>query len=952
MGHVVNTRAESPELPSLIHWLAMLSADLSQREPGGVPDEMRQAQAVFKSLVDSLPLSLLIKDVAGRRVFANRNYLAVHQKTLDDVLGKTDFDLFPEDLARKFSADDAEILSTGRVLHSTEEHQTPGGPRHWIERIKGPLRDADGNIVGVQVVFWDVTAREHAEQALDLERSLLHALLDNIPDSLYFKDRASRFLRISRAQARRFGLAHPEEAIGKTDADIFTAEHAREALANEREIIETGQPMVARIEKLTWPDRDDTWVSSTKMPLRDNEGRIVGTFGISRDITELKRTQDELGQARDAANAANRAKSDFLANMSHEIRTPMNAIIGITELLLDTPLTPTQREYQRMVQESGESLLTLLNDILDFSKIEAGRLELDCAPFDVRESLGDTLKSLALRAHNKGLELAFAIDPDVPTILAGDAGRLRQIAVNLVGNAIKFTAAGEVVLNVRCESQTQEQATLLISVCDTGIGIPLDKQQRIFNEFEQADTSTTRTFGGTGLGLAIATRLVALMGGSIWVESELGRGSTFFFTAKFGIAEASQVEVGRPRTVVVSDMPALIVDDNATNRRILFDMLTNWSMKPILSTGAREAFKQLHDAARDNHPFRLVLLDVNMPEINGFELASWIRDDHVLADTPLVILTSASRPGDVERTAALRIAATLLKPVKQSELFDAIVSVVGVTAAEKEEEQHTSATQIPKFDSLRVLLAEDNAVNQKLAVGVLTKLGCSVTVAENGRIAVAELERNDFDVVLMDVQMPELDGLEATQAIRHHERSSGRHTPIIAMTAHAMRGDRERCLAAGMDDYLSKPMRIRELRDKLAQVLRGADAGNGSATPPLVGDDPVDWADALESAGDDRILLQAVIEAFFEESATLMQQIRASIRLRDAASLQKSAHTLKGALLAVGARRTSTLAFDLERLGSSGNVTNSDNGLEALERQMAFLLPFLKNGPPASIVKR
>jgi CheY-like chemotaxis protein len=685
------------------------------------------------------------------------------------------------------------------------------------------------------------------------------------------------------------------------------------------------------------------------MPLRDNEGRIVGTFGISRDITELKRTQDELRQARDAADAANRAKSDFLANMSHEIRTPMNAIIGITELLLDTPLTPTQREYQRMVQESGESLLTLLNDILDFSKIEAGRLELECAPFDVRESLGDTLKSLALRAHNKGLELAFAIDPEVPILLTGDSGRLRQIVVNLVGNAIKFTAAGEVVLDVRCESQSLDQATLLVSVSDTGIGIPLDKQQRIFEEFVQADTSTTRTYGGTGLGLAIAGRLVALMGGSIGVESEPGRGSKFFFTATFGIAEPQPQEARH--AIVIGDMPVLIVDDNATNRRILGDMLSNWSMRPTLATGAREAFKQLHDAARDNHPFRIVLLDVNMPEFNGFELASWIRDDRDLADTPLVMLTSASRPGDVEHTAALRVAATLLKPVKQSELFDTIVSVVGATSVEEEAEQHTAAAHVPRFDSLHVLLAEDNAVNQKLAVGVLTKLGCRVTVAENGRRAVAELEANDFDVVLMDVQMPELDGFEATHAIRQHERKSGRHTPIIAMTAHAMRGDRERCVAAGMDDYLSKPVRIRELSDKLAQVLGGATASNGGATPSPAGDCPINWADALEAAGDDRELLQTVIEAFFEESATLMQQIRASIRLLDAASLRKSAHTLKGALLAVGARRASTLACDLERLGTSGNLTNGDNGLEALERQMALLLPYLRNGPPASTIE-
>jgi CheY-like chemotaxis protein len=596
-----------------------------------------------------------------------------------------------------------------------------------------------------------------------------------------------------------------------------------------------------------------------------------------------------------------------------------------------------------MVQESGESLLGLLNDILDFSKIEAGRLELECVPFDVRDALGDTLKSLALRAHNKGLELAFAIDSDVPFVLAGDVGRLRQVVVNLVGNAIKFTEAGEVVLNVQCASRRDERATLLVSVRDTGIGIPQDKRDRIFAPFEQGDTSTTRTYGGTGLGLAISSRLVDMMGGKIWVESEPKRGSTFFFTAAFGVVDAESDR--QRRSVVVSDTTALIVDDNATNRRILFDMLTNWGMKPTLATGAREAFSHLQDAVRRGRPFRIALLDVNMPEIDGFELAAWIRDDRVLAETPLLMLTSASRPGDVERRTTLGISAHLLKPVKQSEVFDAIVSALGVTAAEDHEEHAAAAAKFRTFDGLRVLLAEDNAVNQKLAVGVLTKLGCHVTVAENGRQAVAACEAQGFDVVLMDVQMPEMDGLEATETVRQREQASGRHTRIIAMTAHAMTGDRERCLAAGMDDYLSKPVRIRELSEKLAEVLH-VDEAEEEAAKSAAARDPVDWADALEAAGGDRKLLQLVIDTFFEESATMRQQIRAGLHLHDAALLRKSAHTLKGALLTVGARRASAVAFELERMGASGNLTDSENVLTTLEQQMAVLLPVLKSGPP------
>ena len=928
--------SEMSTSPSPIGWL-------EPRPDGNVPDDLRHAQVAFQSLVDSLPLNLLIKDIDGRRVFVNGSYLDLQGKSRDEVLGKTDFDLFPEELARKFRADDAEILRTGRALHDTEEHQTPEGERRWIERIKGPLRDGDGNIVGVQVLFWDVTDRHRTEQALEQERNLLNSLIDNIPDSIYFKDHDSKFLRISRALADKFGLGDPGEAIGKSDADIFTSEHAEEALKDERRIMRTGRPIIGQVEKETWPDRDDTWVSTTKLPLREKSGRIIGTFGISRDITELKQAQDELREARDIADAASRAKSDFLANMSHEIRTPMNAIIGMTELLLDTTLTETQREYLAMVQESGESLLDLLNDILDFSKIEAGRLELDCVPFDVRDCIGDTMKSLALRAHNKGLELAFAVDSDVPFVLAGDAGRMRQIVVNLVGNAIKFTDSGEVVLNVACQSQTTSDATLLVSVRDTGIGIPFDKQERIFEEFQQADSSTTRTHGGTGLGLAISGRLVGMMGGDIWVESEAGKGSTFYFTVTLGVSDLAPSS-RQPRAVVVSDTPVLIVDDNATNRRILFDMLTSWGMKPALATGGREGFAHLQNATKSNKPFQIVLLDVNMPEVDGFELASWIRDERALADTPLIMLTSAGRPGDAERRAKLDISAHLLKPVKQSELFDAIVVALDVSATDDEPESEIATAAVPRFDSVRVLLAEDNPVNRRLAVGVLQKLGCEVTVAEDGRQAVAQWESQEFDVVLMDVQMPEVDGFEATAAIRQLERTIDRKSIIIAMTAHAMTGDRERCLAAGMDDYLPKPVRFHELSDKLAEVLHTGDKPAEPAKSSIGG--PIDWEGAIDSVDGDVELLKVVIETFFEESEEQMHQIEAGIRQGDAEALKRAAHTLKASLLSVGARRASASAFKLERMGLSTDLANSNAEYADLRQQMEMLLPLLKSGPP------
>jgi CheY-like chemotaxis protein/anti-sigma regulatory factor (Ser/Thr protein kinase) len=472
--------------------------------------------------------------------------------------------------------------------------------------------------------------------------------------------------------------------------------------------------------------------------------------------------------------------------------------------------------------ESGESLLAVINDVLDFSKIEAGKLALESTEFELRESLGDALKSLAFRAHRKSLELACEIHPDVPERLLGDAGRLRQVVVNLVGNAIKFTEAGEVVVEVACRSQTEDEAELYVSVRDTGIGIPADKLAKIFEAFEQVDTSTTRKFGGTGLGLTICSRLVALMEGRIWADSELGRGSTFHFTTRFRLAHGKPLP--KP-SVVVPGTRVLVVDDNATNRRILEEILTSWDMRPQSVAGVSQAVEVLRAAYRAGESFPLVLTDANMPDLDGFALAELIRQDPELRSTLIMMLTSGDRPGEVARCGQLGIAAYLLKPIKQSELFDAVVFALGVNAVD--EEIPSAAAPLPALGHgpLRVLLAEDSLVNQKLAIGLLEKHGHHVTLANHGREAVAACESQDFDLVLMDVQMPEMDGYEATAAIRALDRETGRHTPIIAMTAHAMKGDRERCLNAGMDAYVAKPIHAQLIFEAIAQVLGRPPAG-------------------------------------------------------------------------------------------------------------------------------
>jgi two-component system, sensor histidine kinase and response regulator len=781
----------------------------------------------------------------------------------------------------------------------------------------------------------EVTERTQAEKELRESEARLRALVSSIDEIVFEFDGNGTYRNIWTTNEGL--LFRPKkELLGRRITDIFSDDESGPLLEVLQRVLKTGQG--ESYEYFLDVKSGKEWFLARVTPITSPEGNSKTLCMTSRSITERKRAEEELRRAKEAAEAASQSKSEFLANMSHEIRTPMNGILGMTELTLDTSLTNEQREYLGMVKTSAESLLGLLNDILDFSKIEAGKLDLEAIEFGLRESLGETLKVLGFRAQEKGLELAWRVGSEVPERLLGDMGRLRQMVVNLIGNAIKFTEKGEVVLEVDKEGDSDDAVELRFKVRDTGIGIPKDKQGMIFEAFTQADGSTTRKYGGTGLGLAITTRLVRLMGGEIWVESEPGAGSTFHLRIRFGIARGHGDSERILEPAALAGSSVLVVDDNQTSRFILAEMLAHWGMRPEAVEGAKTALQSLRRAGMASRQFKVVITDLHMPDMDGFTLAEKIQSTPEFNSIPVLMLSSGARGDEAARCRQMGIAAYLTKPVRPSDLLDALLNALAKNGETLK--SFPAVDERPALEGrkgLKILVAEDNAVNRTLAMRLLEKHGHKIVVAENGREVLEVLEREKVDAVLMDLQMPEMDGFEAIRTVREREKTTGGHLPIIALTAYAMKGDRERCLEAGADDYVTKPIRPPDLFAALDRVA-SAFVPKVMETLAKAAAPVMDAKAALERMEGDRDLLEEIARLFQGECSRMVAEIREALKARDARLLEHSAHTLKGSSANVGGCLVSQAAAELEMQARSGDLGPANEQVERLAGETERLL--------------
>jgi len=909
---------------------------------------VQQQTQIIRTTLESTADGILVVDSQGRIVSYNRKFVGMW-RIPDAVLATREMNTVckyvqdelknPEVVLARFKpfeeqtdlqADDLIEFKDGRIF---ERHSEP--LRLW------------GRNVGRVSAFRDVTERKSAEEALRTSEERYRVLFERNLAGVYRTTLEGRILDVNDACARIFGFSSREEILSQPVTSMYQSDTDREAFLELMKKQRTVANYESQFRKV---DGSPVWVLENASLTQGKNGEWL-MEGTLIDITARKKAERDILKAKEAAEMANRAKSEFLANMSHEIRTPMNGILGMTELALQTSLDAEQREYLSLVKSSADSLLTVINDVLDFSKIEAGKLDLDPVEFNLRENLNETLKTLTFRAYSKGLELIGEVRPEVPPTVIGDPVRIRQILLNLLANAVKFTEQGEIVATAAIQEEDDSTVLVHFSVRDTGIGIPREKQRLIFEAFSQADSSTTRKYGGTGLGLTISSRLVQMMGGKIWVESEPGRGSTFHFTVRLEKgAEDLLSDTASRECMDFRNLKVLVVDDNATNRRVLEDTLKQWEVKVQVESSAPRAFRALQRENKQGEGFDVVLTDANMPEMDGFELAELIRRDPGAGHTQIVLLTSSRHEAAAERCRNIGFAAYLTKPVSQLELKAALLqssslvlqakasSPVVMSPSPPEARGVEPAGQRegpdPQDGKLRILLAEDNAVNQTLAIRYLLKLGHHPTVVNNGREAVEAVFKGQFDLVLMDVQMPHMDGLEATAAIREWENKNGGHIPIVAMTAHAMTGDRERCLDAGMDEYVTKPIE----RQRLSAAICAAISKYSPEDPACrAEDEKVELQEMLALFDGDEELLAEVAGLFLELYPRQLKEIRTAIVNGDGRTLERTAHSLKGAAANFGAHDVASCALRLEQMGRDGHLQDAESTNRELETALERL---------------
>ncbi|MBL9135140.1 MAG: PAS domain S-box protein [Verrucomicrobiales bacterium] len=1052
-------------------------------------DQLRNSEMLYHSLVEELPQNILRKDTRERFIFANSRFCETVERPLEEVLGKTDFDLFPPELARKYQADDQKVMADGKTVRVTERNVTPDGAVHWVEVIKSPLRDISGAVVGIQGIFWDVTEPKRLQDALAYERDLLQALLDHSPDIIYFKDPQSRFLKVGKALARRFDIADPETLVGKTSAALLAPDRAQAVEEEEQRLLKTGEPIINKVEELVDQSGRRSWTSVTKVPIYNRSGEILGLVGVFRDITQLIETEQALREAeekyrtifensvegiyqtspgggfirvnpalariygyaspeelmarltdvrtqvyvdprrreefvrmalekgsitgfeseiyrkdgsttwvsesarvvrdrdgkpayfegtledissrkqvdaarekaRQVALESARMKSEFVATVSHEIRTPLNAIVPNAERLLETRLDLQQRYLVEGIEYGAHMLLQIVNDILDLSRIESGAVSLENIDFDLHELVERTVSFFASRAHAKGLELVGDIQPGVPHRVRGDSARLGQILNNLVGNAIKFTEAGEVGVEVEPGEASDAFVDLKFRVRDTGIGIAPEARERVFQAFAQADGSMSRRYGGTGLGLAISRKVVQLMGGDIDFTSELGKGTTFFLNVRFAPSSHDESDFVPER--LLEGLRVLVLDDNAAQRRVIMDSFLALGATTVAGVASiDEAVESLRAALVTQAGFHLVFYDADLPGSDGIQTARRLRAAGAGASR-LIALTAPGTVADARGLEAAGIAGTLVKPLRQSRLVSDLGAILQVAPATEVPEETTS--EAPPGQGLRVLLVEDHPLNQRVATELLERLGASVDGAFNGPAALSAFERKRYDLVLMDCQMPDMDGYETTRRLRDLEKAlggaaaAGKRVPIVALSANALTGDRDLGLAAGMDDYLTKPLRQPELIRILRQVKDGTicsaasgsdqDAGTATAVPAVVpGPDsttPSATSDAPPildeepllalSSPDEPDALPGFVQQFLEDAPRRIRRLREFVSTGEAQRAGAEAHGLKGSASYMGARRLVQACARLEKEAQQGNLESASQGLAEIEAEFA-----------------